>query len=82
MFILLSFPSASQIIELHIVAIDFEMLKKNQAFNLYNDSLYIYLYMSVCVCACVCVCVCIVYNCMKLFPFLDTTNYLYKYSYI
>lgn len=68
MFILLSFPSASQIIELHIVAIDFEMLKKNQSFNLYTDSPYIHIY--------------IIYNCMKLFPFLDTTNYLYKYSYI
>ena len=40
MFILLSFPPASQTIELCAVATVFEMLK-NQAFNLYTDSQYI-----------------------------------------
>jgi hypothetical protein len=40
MFILSSFPPASQIIELHAVATIFKMLK-NQAFNFYTDSQYI-----------------------------------------
>ena len=39
MFILLSFPPASQTIELCAVATVFEMLK-NQAFNLYTDNQY------------------------------------------